>query len=192
MTAFLDTAGRYALLTKREEIELGRRIQRWLQWDAETNGPCPRAVERSGRRAREKFILCNLRLVAKVCRSYTRCLYGTGFSFEDILQEGTVGLARAAEKYDPECGYAMSTYAIWWIRQSVSRALESRGSLIKVGTQPRRNLRKLQRLMVEGMSAMDAAEQLELSSRQLDLAQCASVGMRVCSLDAAIDSGLSI
>ena len=192
MTAFLDTAGRYALLTKREEIELGRRIQRWLQWDEEANGPCPRAVERSGRRAREKFILCNLRLVAKVCKSYTRRLYGTGFSFEDILQEGTVGLARAAEKYDPECGYAMSTYATWWIRQAVSRALESRGSLIKVGTQPRRNLYKLQRLIIEGVPVAEAANQLELSNKQLELVQCASVGMRVRSLDAAVDNGLAI
>jgi DNA-directed RNA polymerase sigma subunit (sigma70/sigma32) len=192
MAAFLGIAGRYALLTKNEEIHLGRRVQRWLRWDEESQGPCPPSVVRSGQKARERFILCNLRLVAKVCKGYTRRLHGTGLSFEDILHEGVVGLARAAEKYDPECGYAMSTYATWWIRQAVSRALESKGNLIKIGTTPRRNLYKLQRLVMEGMPVAQAAEQLGINERQLELVQCASAGIRIGSLDAAIDSGLSI
>lgn len=189
MAAFLDIAGRYALLTKREEIELGRRIQRWLQWD---DGPCPPAVQRSGMRARERFILCNLRLVAKVCKSYTRRLHGTGLSFEDILHEGVTGLARAAEKYDPECGYAMSTYAMWWIRQAVSRSLESKGSLIRISTTSRRNMYKMQRLMMEGKRMSEAAAELELSANQVELVIRATAGMRVGSLDAAMDNGFAV
>ena len=192
MTAFLNSAGRYALLSKGEEIQLGRRVQAWKRWDEDKDGPCPAGIVRSGMRARERFILCNMRLVARVCRSYTRRAHGTGLNFEDLLQEGAIGLARAAEKYDPECGHAMSTYATWWIRQSVSRALEIKGGLIKVGVIPRRNLFKLQRLTMEGRSASDAAAELGLSANQVELAQKACIGMRISSLDAAMEAGLSI
>lgn len=192
MTPFFDIAGKYALLNKNEEIQLGRRVQKWLQWDESKNGPCPKSVIRSGRRARERFILCNLRLVIRICKGYTRRLQGTGLSFEDLLHEGVIGLTRAAEKYDSESGYAMSTYATWWIRQAVSRSIEAKGGIIKIGATPRRHLFKMQQVMLDGTSVEDAAAELGLNHRQLELVRKASTSLRVSSLDAAIEGGLHI
>ena len=111
---FIDMASRYPLLTQEQEIELGRRIQKWLT----TENPSPGMI-RSGRRARDQFVCCNLRLVIAVAKRYHRRIRDTSLSFSDLLQEGTIGLQRAAEKYDPESGYKMSTYAYWWIRQAI-------------------------------------------------------------------------
>ena len=151
---FLAISGRYALLSKDQEIELGRRIQRWLTHEK----PVPKNIERSGRRARETFVLSNLRLVTKVAKSYTRRLAGTGLTFEDLLQEGILGLQRAAEKYDPECGYAYSTYATWWVRQALSRAIEMKGGTIHISAEARRKLRRYEQAKEEGMSHEDAME----------------------------------
>lgn len=192
VTVFLDISGRYVLLSKNEEIELGRRIQKWLQWDEETQGRCPRQVERSGQRARERFVLCNLRLVVRVAKGYSRRLAGTGLTFEDLLQEGVIGLNRAAEKYDPNCGYAMSTYATWWIRQAMSRAFDIKSSIIKVSPVSRRRLFKLQREVSNGATLEEAAAKLSLTPRQLELVQKAHIGTRVKSLDACIEAGLNI
>lgn len=182
---FLRLSGRYQLLTKQEEVELGRRIQKWLQWD---DGECPKVVERSGRRAREKFILCNMRLVTKIAKSYTRRLFGTGLTFEDLLQEGTVGLARAAEKYDPECGYAMSTYATWWVRQAMSRAVEMKGGMVHISSEARRKLRRYEAAREEGMSHEDAMAKWELKERDVFTMTQAAMCRHVVALD-ALDLG---
>lgn len=192
MTAFLDISGRYNLLSKNEEIQLGRRIQKWLCWDEEAQGPCPASIVRSGQRARERFVLCNLRLVTRIAKCYTRRLSGTSLTFEDLLQEGVIGLTRAAEKYDPNSGYAMSTYATWWIRQAISRAFDLKSSVIKVSSNTRRDLFKLQREMANGTSRQAAAERLGLTTRQLDLAQRAFVGIHTVSLDAALEAGYQV
>ena len=125
--AFFELAGRYPLLSQKQEIELGRRIQRWLQHP----DPSP-SIIRDGRRAREKFVSCNLRLVIAVAKKYQNRLHKSTMTFGDILQEGVIGLQRAAEKYDPECGYKMSTYAYWWIKQRINRALHRQAGLIDV------------------------------------------------------------
>jgi RNA polymerase sigma factor (sigma-70 family) len=125
--AFLDIAGKFPLLDQREEIELGRRIQKWLK----DPDPTPATVK-DGLRARERFVNCNLRLVANVAKKYTNRLENSGMTFADILQEGTIGLQRAAEKYDPECGYKMSTYAYWWIKQRINRALHRHTGMIRI------------------------------------------------------------
>lgn len=125
--AFFEMAGRYPLLSQKQEIELGRRIQRWLQ----DPDPSP-SIIRDGRRAREKFVNCNLRLVIAVAKKYQNRLHKSSMTFGDILQEGVIGLQRATEKYDPECGYKMSTYAYWWIKQRINRALHKQGGLIDI------------------------------------------------------------
>ena len=89
---FIATATRYPLLTQNQEIELGRRIQAWLQ-----HPDPPASVIRSGRRARDTFVCSNLRLVISVAKKYTFAVKGTPLTFQDLIQEGTLGLQRAAE-----------------------------------------------------------------------------------------------
>lgn len=87
-----------------------------------------RQVRRGNSRSREELILRNLRLVYAIARRYA----GSGLEMEDLIQEGTIGLIRAVDKFDPERGVAFSTYATWWIRQSIGRALDNTARLIRI------------------------------------------------------------
>lgn len=102
---------RYPLLTAKEEIELAKRIE---QGDEE---------------AKERLIKCNLRLVVSVAKKYAACC---GMSIEDLIQEGSIGLMRAAEKFDYRKGTRFSTYATWWVRQKVIRATQNQARTIRL------------------------------------------------------------
>lgn len=180
VTAFLHISGRYELLTKREEIELGRRIQKWLKW---SDGPCPKSVVRSGRRARDRFVLCNMRLVTRIARGYTRRIQGTGLTFEDILHEGVLGLQRAAEKYDPECGYAMSTYASWWIRQAISRAIDMKGGVIHLSSNAKRKLHKFRQAAIMGGTLVEILDRAELCEKDMAIIEQAAMCYATIELD---------
>ncbi len=118
LTPYLHEIGRVPLLTHREEIELARAVSAWL------GDPAPsRAVERRGRRAQERMVTANLRLVVYWAKKYQH----KGLELLDLVQEGTLGLIRAVEKFDETKGYRLSTYATWWIRQSVLRAIDRQG-----------------------------------------------------------------
>ncbi len=123
LTGYLRQINRGRLLTHREEIDLSRRA-------------------RSGEgRARKKLIERNLKLVvsiAKKCRGY-------GLPFEDLIQEGNIGLMKAVEKFDPDRGYRFSTYATWWIRQAVQRAVADKGRTIRVPVHMTEKIRKMAR-----------------------------------------------
>ena len=177
---FFSVSGRYALLTKTEEIQLGRRIQKWLTWE----GECPPAIERSGRRARDRFVLCNLRLVTKIAQSYTRRIQGTTITFEDLQQEGTIGLQRAAEKYDSECGYAYSTYATWWIRQSLSRMVSTKSRMIRVSDGARKKLRQFRDAYQPGDCYEDTLDRARLKAKDREFINQACLCERVTQLDA--------
>jgi len=122
---YLSAAGRIPLLTADEEILLGRAIQAAQQlMQSKPDGPYSQSERRilhRGGKAKDRMITANMRLVVDVSKKYRRqCMH---LSHEDLLQEGTFGLIRAAEKFDPERGYKFSTYAYWWIRQSMARAI---------------------------------------------------------------------
>ena len=122
---YLNAAGRVPLLTADEEILLGRSIQRMQRLlEDKPSGPYDRqerGIMHRGRKAKDRMVTANMRLVVDVSKKYRRqCDH---LSQEDLLQEGTFGLIRAAEKFDPERGYKFSTYAYWWIRQSMARAV---------------------------------------------------------------------
>src|SRR3954467_6262221 len=108
--AFLDRIGTYRLLRPAEELELARRI------------------ERGDLTAKERMVCANLRLVVSVARQYA----GPGLPFLDLVQEGMLGLIRAVEKFDWRKGFRFSTYATWWIRQSVERARDGKGDTIRL------------------------------------------------------------
>ena len=125
LSDYLEAISRYPLLDKNQEIILARRVQRWI------NDPDPSpAVARSGKRAQDKMIQCNLRLVVSVCKKYTRQLNKS--EMLDLIQEGTLGLTRGVQKFDPERGYALSTYVYWWIRQSVNRYRQYHERMIRL------------------------------------------------------------
>lgn len=138
---WLDQIGRYPLLSPAQEIELGNAVQAWLNHPA---GPdhAPPAVQRRGRRAKNQFINCNLRLAASyVSQHCHRIVKAQGV--DDLIQAANEGLIRAVERFDPTRGYRFSTYAFWWIRQSVSRWLELHGRTISIPGSHSKHLARL-------------------------------------------------
>jgi RNA polymerase primary sigma factor len=136
--------GTHPLLSHDEEVQLARRI-RSAQMVAGTSGLSieerNRIVE-SGDVARAQLIMSNLRLVIHYAKQHAAM---SSLSVDDLVQEGILGLFRAAEKYDPELGFKFSTYASWWINQSISRAIDTTGRTIRIPAHVLGRLRKLQR-----------------------------------------------
>jgi len=162
VSEFIKVAIRYPLLTQEQEIQLGRRIQAWLK------NPDPTAAQiKSGQRAREHFVCCNLRLVIAVAKKYQRRIAGGHLAFADILQEGVVGLQRAAEKYDPESGYKMSTYAYWWIRQAISRAIETKSNMIRISADSKRKLHRFREAATQGGTTQEILMRAGLRDKDL-------------------------
>ena len=133
---YLATIGRIPLLTPAEEIELGNQVQAMMTLtedgsktfeDHELTGK-QRRMLRIGRRAKERMMKANLRLVVSVAKKYQ----GKGLELLDLIQEGSLGLERAVEKFDPTRGYKFSTYAFWWIRQSMTRAIACQSRTIRL------------------------------------------------------------
>lgn len=131
---YLNIIGRYPLLTPEQEIQLSRQVHRMLELKQKAE-PLTRREEREvkiGKRAKDSIINCNLRLVVHIAKRYNMRLRFNGMDMMDLIQEGCLGLDRAAEKFDGSKGYRFTTYAYWWIRQSISRAIEVKERLIRM------------------------------------------------------------
>lgn len=121
------------LLTAAEEIEMGRRIQAMQELKQKPASELTReeAIRiKRGQRALDRMISGNLRMVAGIARKYSGIV--KHLTIDDIIQEGNVGLCRAAEKYDPSRGYKFSTYAYWWIRQAINRAISDKERVVRI------------------------------------------------------------
>ena len=130
LSDFLGEIGRHELLTPEQELTMGREVQAMVALNercqqAGGNGPeCEySSIEKkklkAGERAKNQMITANLRLVVNLAKRYQ----GKGLDLLDLIQEGTLGLTRAVEKYDPKRGHRFSTYAYWWIRQGLNLSL---------------------------------------------------------------------
>ena len=132
---YLNAIARYPLLTQTQEIELGRQVQAMLAITADNPTKAEQRIIKRGKKARDTIINCNLRLVVHVAKAYIKRLNGNHMELIDLVQEGTFGLHRAAEKFDPSRGYKFSTYAYWWIRQAIGRAIDTQEKIIRLPLQ---------------------------------------------------------
>jgi len=166
---YVREIGETKLLTPKEEVDLARRIQR------------------GDPKAREHMIKANLRLVVKIARDYE----GYGLPLLDLINEGNIGLMRAVEKFDPKKGAKLSTYAAWWIKQSIRRALSDQSKTIRIPVHAtdkllhiRRAAVKLEEELGREPTAEEIGVELDISAKQVRELQTAAI--RPASLDAPL------
>jgi len=184
---YLQEIGRVPLLGRDEEVELARQVQKLMklqavreslqrsaehpvsdeEWaEAVKMGPMDlKRAQLAGNRAKKKMIEANLRLVVSVAKKYQN----RGLELLDLVQEGTLGLERAVEKFDPTKGYRFSTYAYWWIRQGITRAIATQSRTIRLPvhiTEKLNRIKKTQRKLSQALgrtpTISEIADELEM------------------------------
>ena len=150
---YLKTIGQVSLLSADDEISLGHRVQAMLRIREERPEedwtPQERKTVRSGDRAKRKMVECNLRLVVSCAKKYSGLDLCKHLEISDLISEGNIGLIRAVEKYDPTRGYKFSTYAYWWIRQGVTRAMTQQDRTIRLPCNAVTALNNARRFMLD-------------------------------------------
>lgn len=182
MTWYLASIGREPLLTPAEEIELGNQVQammRLVESDRGDFSAQERKIIKIGRRSKERMMKANLRLVVSVAKKYQ----GKGLELLDLIQEGSLGLERAVEKFDPTRGYKFSTYAFWWIRQSMTRAIACQSRTIRLPVHLSERLATVRKVSLELAHKLGA-----MPSRQ-EIAE--AIGMPLQELDALLRQALT-
>lgn len=169
MHSYLRNVGSHRLLTAQEELTLGKRI---------TEGDSD---------ARRHLVEANLRLVVSVARRYV----GSGMDLEDLIQEGNIGLIAAAERYDYRRGFRFSTYAMAWITQAISRAVDHHGRPIRLPAQAALEMRRINRAATAFRQELDREPSEEELAARTEMSvdrvrQLLQVGMAPLSLDAAV------
>lgn len=187
ITWFLRSICREPLLTPAEEIELGNQIQkmnRIIEGKNVSRSEKEHQEIKVGEMAKNRMIKANLRLVVSIAKKYQ----GKGMELLDLVQEGSLGLERAVEKFDPTRGYKFSTYAFWWIRQSMTRAIAIQSRSIRLPLHLSERLgvvKKTTQILSHKTggtpSRKEIAEEMNLSMDELDSILRAS--LTICSLD---------
>ncbi|MCV3217497.1 RNA polymerase sigma factor, RpoD/SigA family [Plectonema radiosum NIES-515] len=189
---YLREIGRVPLLTRDQEIIFGKQVQHMMklveakealekklqrqisleEWASHVNQPSSEVTQlvHQGKRAKQKMIEANLRLVVAIAKKYQK----RNMEFLDLIQEGTLGLERGVEKFDPTRGYKFSTYAYWWIRQAITRAIAQQGRTIRLPihiTEKLNKIKKVQRELAQKLgrspTPAEIAKELELEPAQI-------------------------
>ncbi len=176
--AYLKQIGKVALLNAEEEVELAKRIEAGLYASErvrkveETTEKLPpqlrrdlRWIVRDGERAKNHLLEANLRLVVSLAKRYT----GRGMAFLDLIQEGNLGLIRAVEKFDYTKGYKFSTYATWWIRQAITRAMADQARTIRIPVHMVEVINKLGRIQRELLQDLGREPTPEELAKEMDI-----------------------
>ncbi|TQM31695.1 RNA polymerase sigma factor [Nocardia bhagyanarayanae] len=176
--AYLKQIGKVALLNAEEEVELAKRIEAGLyaaekvREFAEAGEKLPVAMRRDynwivrdGNRAKNHLLEANLRLVVSLAKRYT----GRGMAFLDLIQEGNLGLIRAVEKFDYTKGYKFSTYATWWIRQAITRAMADQARTIRIPVHMVEVINKLGRIQRELLQDLGREPTPEELAKEMDI-----------------------
>ena len=179
------------MLSAEEEVKLATQIQEMLPLlDKENLTPEEKKIIQKGQRAKQKMVQVNLRLVVSVSKKYQN----RGLSMLDLIQEGSLGLMRAAEKFDPSKGYKFSTYSYWWIRQAMTRALANQARTIRLPihiTQDLNKIKKVTRQLSQKLGRkptdLEIAEELDIDLTKLRALVQASRITKPKSLNVAID-----
>ncbi|MBY0552487.1 MAG: sigma-70 family RNA polymerase sigma factor [Candidatus Obscuribacterales bacterium] len=169
---YLREIGRYKLLSGSEEIELAR------------------AMRHGDKEARKKLMRANLRLVVSIAKRYKH----KGISFLDLIQEGTIGLMKAVDKFNPERGYKLSTYATWWIRQSITRALAEKSRTVRLPVHMNESLNQLRNVIRQFAVSGDKPPSLQEIANALGwsvekVSEVLKAEKHLVSLDASMAEG---
>nr|WP_035931778.1 RNA polymerase sigma factor [Pseudofrankia saprophytica] len=171
---YLSQIGRVRLLTAEEEVDLAKRVEAGLfaaEKLAADTGLAVRLradltwVERDGEVAKSRLVEANLRLVVSIARRYV----GRGMLFLDLIQEGNLGLIRAVEKFDYTKGYKFSTYATWWIRQAITRAIADQARTIRIPVHMVETINKLIRIQRQLLQDLGREPTPEEIAKEMDL-----------------------
>ena len=188
---YLQEIGKTPLLQAKEEIKLAEQIQKMLPLlEKESLTEQEKRIVKIGQKAREKMIQANLRLVVSIAKKYLN----RGLSLLDLIQEGSLGLIRGVEKFDPSRGYKFSTYAYWWIRQGITRAIAEQSRTIRLPIHINESLNKYKKAIRELSVKLgrkpnqeEIAENMDISVEKLQFIQQAAFKAKSRSLNIVID-----
>jgi RNA polymerase primary sigma factor len=173
---YLKEIGKVPLLTAEEEVDLAKRIEAGLFASEKLAGTTAKKldaklrreldlIERDGQIAKRKLVEANLRLVVSIAKRYV----GRGMLFLDLIQEGNLGLIRAVEKFDYTKGYKFSTYATWWIRQAITRAIADQARTIRIPVHMVETINKLIRIQRQLLQDLGREPMPEEIAKEMDL-----------------------